>query len=116
MAAYLQLYQNGELAKRAEAAKSLLQNCRVCPHQCNIDRLSGKTGKCRTPYLATVSSYGAHFGEESPLVGKHGSGTIFFADCNMACIFCQNYTISQLGEGSPVTDEELAIIRSEEHT
>lgn len=108
MAVYLQLHQNGELAKRVEATKSLLQNCRVCPRQCNVDRLSGKTGKCRTHHLAAVSSYGPHFGEESPLVGRHGSGTIFFANCNLACIFCQNYTISQLGEGVPVTNEELA--------
>ena len=82
MAAYLELYRSGELAKRVEASKALLQNCRVCPRQCNIDRLFGKTGKCRTHHLAAVSSYGPHFGEESPLVGRHGSGTIFFANCN----------------------------------
>ncbi|MBM3155400.1 MAG: radical SAM protein [Chloroflexi bacterium] len=107
-AAYLKLHQNGKLAERIKAAKSLLRNCRICPRQCNIDRLSGERGKCRTNHRAVVSSYGPHFGEESPLVGKHGSGTIFFTNCNLACIFCQNYTISQLGEGITVTSEELA--------
>jgi len=108
MAAYIQLHKNGKLAERVEAAKSLLRKCRICPRQCNVDRLSGETGKCRTHQRAIVSSYGPHFGEELPLVGKHGSGTIFFANCNLACVFCQNYTISQLGEGIPVTSEELA--------
>ncbi|MCK4263025.1 MAG: radical SAM protein [Dehalococcoidia bacterium] len=108
MAAYLELHQNSQLKGRVEAAASLLQSCRVCPRRCGIDRLQGETGKCRTSRQAQVSSYGPHFGEESPLVGKHGSGTIFFTNCNLSCLFCQNYSISQLGEGEPVTREELA--------
>jgi putative pyruvate formate lyase activating enzyme len=67
-------------------------------------------GKCHTAHLALVSSYGAHFGEEAPLVGENGSGTIFFTNCNLKCLFCQNYNISQLGDGTEVTKEELARI------
>jgi putative pyruvate formate lyase activating enzyme len=80
----------------------------VCPRQCHINRLADKKGKCNTGRLAVVSSYAPHFGEETPLVGKHGSGTIFFTNCNLKCLFCQNYTISQLGDGTAVTKEELA--------
>jgi len=108
MAAYLELYRSGELAKRVEAARALLQNCQVCPRHCAVNRLIGETGKCHTPRLAAVSSYGPHFGEEAPLVGKHGSGTIFFTNCNLKCIFCQNYHISQLGDGAELNRQELA--------
>ena len=108
MAAYLELYYSGKLAQRAEAARDLLQNCQVCPHHCGINRLASETGKCHTARLAAVSSYGPHFGEEAPLVGKHGSGTIFFTNCNLKCLLCQNYTISQLGDGTEVTKEEMA--------
>ena len=108
MATYLELYHNGKLAERVEAANNLLKNCQVCPRHCGINRLAEETGECHTGKLAVVSSYGPHFGEESPLVGKHGSGTIFFTNCNLKCLFCQNYSISQLGDGTEVTDEELA--------
>lgn len=108
MIAYLSLYRSGELRDRVEAARSLLRNCRVCPRHCGVDRLNGELGKCRTPGEVMVSSYGPHFGEESPLVGKNGSGTIFFTNCNLRCVFCQNYSISQLGEGDKVSKEELA--------
>src|SRR4030043_268111 len=110
MTSYLELYHNGKLAERVEAAKALLQNCQVCPHHCGINRLAGEMGKCHTASLALVSSYGAHFGEEAPLVGENGSGTIFFTNCNLKCLFCQNYNISQLGDGTEVTKEELARI------
>jgi len=106
--AYLSLYRSGELRDRVEAARSLLRNCRVCPRHCGVDRLNGELGKCRTPGEVMVSSYGPHFGEESPLVGRNGSGTIFFTNCNLRCVFCQNYSISQLGEGDKVSKEELA--------
>jgi len=86
----------------------LLEECRLCPRRCGAHRLAGEKGKCQTASQAVVSSYGPHFGEEAPLVGRHGSGTIFFAYCNLRCVFCQNYTISQLGEGSVVSGEELA--------
>ncbi|GAH68826.1 unnamed protein product, partial [marine sediment metagenome] len=72
------------------------------------NRLAGEGGKCHITSQVMVSSYGAHFGEETPLVGRYGSGTIFFTYCNLRCVFCQNYTISQLGEGSAVDREELA--------
>jgi len=86
----------------------MLKECCVCPRHCGVNRLAGESGKCRITDQVIVSSYGPHFGEEAPLVGRHGSGTIFFTCCNLQCIFCQNYTISQLGEGSPVSREELA--------
>jgi len=73
-----------------------------------VNRLAGDVGKCRTPREAIVSSYGPHFGEEAPLVGRHGSGTIFFTNCDLRCLFCQNFSISQLGEGQKVSKEELA--------
>jgi len=85
-----------------------LEECNLCPRHCGVNRLAGESGKCHVTKQVIVSSYGPHFGEEAPLVGKHGSGTIFFTYCNLRCSFCQNYTISQLGEGSPVTSEELA--------
>jgi len=108
MAAYLELYRSGKLAERVEAARALLKNCRLCPRHCGINRPADEMGKCHTGKLAVVSSYGPHFGEEAPLVGKHGSGTIFFTNCNLKCLFCQNYSISQIGDGTEVSDEELA--------
>ena len=86
----------------------MLAECRLCSRHCGVNRLIGESGMCRTTSQAMVSSYGPHFGEEAPLVGRHGSGTIFFTFCNLRCIFCQNYSISQLGEGSVVGSEELA--------
>ena len=80
----------------------------MCPRRCGVNRLAGESGECQVTNQVIVSSYGPHFGEEAPLVGRHGSGTIFFAYCNLHCVFCQNYTISQLGEGSPVDSEKLA--------
>jgi len=91
-----------------ERAKAMLEECRLCPRHCGVNRLAGESGQCRITGQAIVSSYGPHFGEEAPLVGRHGSGTIFFAYCNLHCIFCQNYTISHFGEGSNVDREELA--------
>ena len=89
-------------------AKAVLEECCLCPRHCGVNRLAGESGKCRVTSQVAVSSYGPHFGEEAPLVGRHGSGTIFFACCNLQCIFCQNYTISHFGEGSVVDNEELA--------
>jgi putative pyruvate formate lyase activating enzyme len=108
LAAYLELYLSGKLRERVDAAVSLLESCSVCPRSCSVNRLAGDVGKCRTPREALVSSYGPHFGEEAPLVGRHGSGTIFFTNCNLMCLFCQNYSISQLGEGHKVSKGELA--------
>ena len=106
--AYQALYRSGELKSRVEAALAILKSCQLCPRRCKVNRLSEEQGKCRTGRQAIVSSYGPHFGEEAPLVGSHGSGTIFFTYCNLRCVFCQNYTISQMGEGTAVTRQELA--------
>jgi putative pyruvate formate lyase activating enzyme len=105
---YLKLLGSGELKRRVEEAKDLLKSCTVCPWKCGVDRTSGEKGRCRGGKKAVVASYHPHFGEESPLVGRNGSGTIFFTWCNMRCVFCQNYEISQLGEGVEVEAEDLA--------
>ena len=86
----------------------MLKKCHICPHRCGANRLAGEKGTCRVSAEAIVSSAEPHFGEEQSLVGIHGSGTIFFTSCNLHCIFCQNYTISQLGEGNIMTSEHLA--------
>lgn len=106
---YLQLYRKGVLKERMAKAEKHLVRCRLCPHECGIDRTIGM-GFCRTRDRASVSSYGPHFGEEDVLVGYRGSGTIFFANCNMRCVYCQNYEISFCGRGKEVTNEELAEI------
>ncbi len=98
----------GGLHKRVESARKVLADCELCPRHCHVNRLRGELGQCRTGEKAIVSSYGPHFGEESTLVGTGGSGTIFFAHCNLHCVFCQNYPISQLGEGSEASSRDLA--------
>ncbi|MFQ5925032.1 MAG: radical SAM protein [Dehalococcoidia bacterium] len=108
MAAYQRLYRTGELAERVDRARAILRNCELCPRRCRVNRLGGETGMCRTADVAVVSSCGPHFGEEAPLVGIHGSGTIFFTHCNLRCMFCQNYSISQLGEGRVASRGEIA--------
>jgi putative pyruvate formate lyase activating enzyme len=85
-----------------------LSGCRVCPNFCGVDRLGGVQGRCRTAAELVVSSADLHFGEESVLVGRGGSGTIFFTACNLRCLFCQNYDISQLDRGRPLPAGELA--------
>lgn len=110
MASYQQMHLAGELRTRAEKARAMMEACCLCPRCCRVNRLAGEIGQCRVGEQVIVSSYGPHFGEESPLVGRHGSGTIFFTYCNLHCVFCQNYTISQLGEGTPVNSETLARI------
>jgi len=97
-----------KLRDRAIRATELLANCTLCPRRCSVDRTAGETGFCATGDLAAVASYAPHFGEEPPLVGRTGSGTIFFCGCNLGCIFCQNYDISHLKRGSAVSTEELA--------
>jgi putative pyruvate formate lyase activating enzyme len=107
---YINKFNSNELQSRAEKAKKILQRCTLCPHCCKVDRLQNETGLCRTGVLAKVCSYSPHFGEESPLVGSSGSGTIFFSSCNLGCIFCQNYEISHLDEGVEVSPGQLAAI------
>ncbi len=94
--------------QRIRALYEMLSPCRLCPRACGVDRLNSETGYCRTGKLPRFSSYGPHFGEEAPLVGRHGSGTIFFSYCNLGCIYCQNYTLSHLGEGQEETVVKLA--------
>lgn len=98
----------GVIKARAEAAWERADPCRLCPRECGARRRAGEVGVCRTADRAVVSSYGPHFGEEPPLTGWRGSGTIFFTWCNLRCLYCQNYEISQEGEGRPVGDLELA--------
>lgn len=86
----------------------LLSPCRVCPRRCGVDRLKGEVGNCKAGLTSKVSSYHQHFGEEPPLVGRFGSGTIFFTHCNLHCVFCQNYDISQLGIGREIATDRLA--------
>jgi putative pyruvate formate lyase activating enzyme len=105
---YLRLFESGELEERASRARALMARCNVCPRACGVDRLKDERGECGIGLRASVSSVGPHFGEESPLVGRRGSGTVFFAGCNLACSFCQNYDISQLRHGRDVDGEELA--------
>ena len=105
---YLNLYESGELKERVERAKEMLLSCRVCPHRCEVNRLENELGYCKTGRNAVVSSYFPHHGEEFPIRGFRGSGTIFFSYCNMRCVYCQNYEVSHLGEGREVSPEELA--------
>ena len=94
--------------EKIEKAKALLQSCRLCPRECEVDRTAGEKGVCRAGGVARVSSANDHHGEEPPISGSRGSGTIFFTYCNLRCIFCQNYPISHLGNGEDKSAEELA--------
>ncbi|MBI1987720.1 MAG: radical SAM protein [Nitrospinae bacterium] len=96
------------LQERIETAYGLLEACRLCPRRCGVNRLKGEKGFCRSGLLPIISSYGPHFGEERPLVGLRGSGTIFFTHCNLGCVFCQNYDISHGGHGREISLEQLA--------
>ena len=107
---YIRLYQTGQLRARAEEAVGLLESCELCPRECGVDRLKGEKGFCNTGRRARVASYNAHFGEESPLVGRYGSGTLFISSCNLLCGFCQNFEISHLNEGTDVGPDGLAEI------
>lgn len=107
---YLKLLESGELRKRVEDAFQVLSSCEGCAWECRADRTAGELGKCSTGVLARVSSYGPHLGEEDPLRGWRGSGTIFFSRCNLCCQFCQNYDISQSDAGMEMEGEELAAI------
>ena len=107
-AAYMALHRSGELQQRARSAVAGLEDCTVCPRDCHVDRLADKSATCRTGRQAIVSSYFPHMGEEDPLRGRRGSGTIFFSMCNLRCVFCQNYDISQVKSGAACSAEQLA--------
>ena len=100
--AYLALYRSGELARRVERALASLEMCRICPRNCDVNRLADKYAFCKTGRYAIVGSHFPHFGEEDCLRGSNGSGTIFFSHCNLRCVFCQNYDISQAAKVSEV--------------
>ncbi|RME45077.1 MAG: radical SAM protein [Caldilineae bacterium] len=110
---YLALHRRGDLLRRAKEAVAGLRACRVCPRHCDVDRLAGKTATCKTGRYAQVSSYFPHLGEEDCLRGWRGSGTIFFSMCNLRCVFCQNFDISQAHEGAEVSPQELATMMLE---
>ena len=104
----MQAFETGVLKDRIEILTNALRDCCLCPRDCHADRLSGDTGTCSTGEFAMVSSYMPHFGEESPISGTRGSGTIFFTHCNLLCSFCQNFDISHEGRGQTVSARELA--------
>ncbi|MBI3815301.1 MAG: radical SAM protein [Nitrospinae bacterium] len=105
---YIKLYNSGELHDRIKKLEAILTDCRLCPRNCRKNRLKGEFGICKAGAELMVSSVFSHFGEESPLVGYGGSGTIFLTHCNLRCIFCQNYDISHSGEGKEVTADEFS--------
>lgn len=105
---YLKLYESGELEHRISRLTKILEACTLCPRECNVNRLRGESGYCEAGAELKVSSYFPHFGEERPLVGKYGSGTIFLTHCNLKCNFCQNYDISHLGAGESVSTQKFA--------
>jgi len=106
--AYEKLENEGKLAQRVEQAYAIFEDCQLCPRRCGVDRKKGEKGFCRGPYRPVIFSAQPHFGEEVSLVGKNGSGTIFFSNCNLRCIFCQNWPISHEGKGKELKDEDLA--------
>jgi len=107
---YVKTYEEGRLREKVEEALELLRSCHVCPRDCQVNRLENKTGVCKSGRLARVTSAFTHFGEEDCLRGWNGSGTIFFAWCNLRCVFCQNFETSQQGDGIEVTAPQLAAI------
>jgi len=108
---YLKLHRSGELRRRVEAARARLADCDLCARDCRVDRRASLNGvACRTGERAVVASYGPHFGEEAPLTGALGSGTIFFTWCNMRCLYCQNWDISWRGDGDEISAGQLAAV------
>jgi putative pyruvate formate lyase activating enzyme len=108
--AYLTLFRKGVLKERIEKAVGMLKECRLCARACGVNRLEDQKGFCETGRKASVASYNAHFGEEAPLVGTHGSGTIFISSCNLLCSFCQNFEISHGREGAAIEPEQMALM------
>ena len=104
---YLKTFRGGLFPEKIEKAFRLLENCSLCPRNCGVNRIEGEREFCGAGLLPEVSSYSPHFGEERPLVGHHGSGTIFMTHCNLKCLFCQNYSISHGGEGQEISFERL---------
>ena len=105
---YLALHRTGELRERGEDLWKWMKPCKLCPRTCGIDRLAGNLGFCDAPPHLVIASHHPHFGEERPLVGRGGSGTIFFAHCSLRCVFCINYDVSHEGRGAPREIDDLA--------
>jgi len=107
-AGYAKLEARGQLAPRIGQARAIFEECRLCPRECGVNRLAGQKGFCRASSRLRMYSAHPHFGEEVSLVGKNGSGTIFFSNCNLRCVFCQNWPISHEGRGRAIGDDDLA--------
>jgi len=105
---YLALYQSGELLQRVREAYRRLAECDLCPHDCGINRIKGEQGICGAGLKLKIASANVHRGEEPPISGTHGSGTVFLSGCSLKCVFCQNFPISQLGNGEEITTGELS--------
>lgn len=105
---YVTTYEHGQLDERIAKLYSILASCELCPRKCRVNRLKGEKGYCRSGKQLIVSSFGPHFGEEEPLVSTGGSGTIFLTNCNLLCVYCQNYEISHFGCGTPESEETVA--------
>jgi len=105
---YIPLFNSGELKRRIDKLYKVLESCQLCARKCGVNRIKGKVGFCHSTDQLKISSIGPHFGEEPELVGRSGSGAIFLANCNLGCIYCQNYDISHLGIGEPTTPSDLA--------
>ncbi len=106
--AYLSLHRSGELKKRGEALWAIMESCALCPRECGANRLQGEHGFCQSTSQLMISSFHPHFGEERPLVGRGGSGTVFFTNCGLRCVFCINFEINHLGHGEPKSLDDLA--------
>lgn len=105
---YLNSRKKGKLKEKIDRLYRILESCEICPRKCRVNRLKGEKGYCKSGKDLMISSFNAHFGEEEPLVGSGGSGTIFLTNCNLLCIYCQNYDISHLGYGNAVGEEKAA--------
>lgn len=108
MLPYHALYQSGELLERVRQGYRRLQSCDLCPHRCGVNRIRREEGKCRSGLFPRIASANLHRGEEPPISGTRGSGTIFFSGCTLSCVFCQNFPISQQGSGESITTAGLA--------
>ncbi|MBE0478625.1 radical SAM protein [Candidatus Aerophobetes bacterium] len=107
---YVELHEKGELVKKVDSLYEMMQSCHLCPRRCGVARLKGEVGYCRAGAEVEISSFHHHMGEEPPISGWSGSGTIFFTHCSLRCVFCQNFPISQLGHGNKVSISRLAEI------
>jgi len=105
---YLETYEKNLFGGKIQQAFRMLENCEVCPRKCGVNRHKENSGFCQAGYFPEVASCAPHYGEEKPLVGRGGSGTIFLSHGNLGCLFCQNYSISHLGEGQTITFEDLS--------